>query len=621
MHDIITEIALIGATGIAAQWFSWRFSLPAIVVLSLAGLLIGPGLGLIDPESDFGDFLRPIIAVAVAIILFEGGLTLHFHEIRETSMGVRRLVLVGGPLAFLLGTLAAHFVGDLSWPTATVLSGLFVVTGPTVIMPLLRQARLAQRPASLLRWEAIINDPIGALFAVLAFEVILINHHEQAFAEFAMSIGAAAVVALAGAYLLGRVLVTVFSRGWVPEYLKVPLILAAVLVAYAATDLLVAEAGLVAVTVLGITLGNSRIASLDELKRFKETMTVLLVSGVFVLLTATLTWADLTALNWRLAAFIVVLLLVVRPLSVLVATIGSGLKLSERLLVGWIAPRGIVAVAVAGLFGTELAAIGIDDGPLMVPITFALVFVTVVVHGFTLPWVARHLGLAADRRSGILVVGASNFTKALTARLKEMKIPTMVADRNWSRLRLLRQTETPTYYGEILSEPAEFSVEFNRYDYLIAATDNDAYNALVCTDFGPHFGRTDVFQIGRQRDEDSGSKKNMAVTVGGRPLLASGASYWELERRLSSGWTIQSTPLTKEYTFEDYRNERGDDLEILLYVAADGSLFFAEQAQERAASNAGRILAMVPPETENQDRTTEKSVRRKVQRETDKAKT
>ncbi|MBZ8135210.1 sodium:proton antiporter [Afifella sp. IM 167] len=618
MEHLITKIALIGAAGIAAQWLSWRFRLPAIVILSLSGLLLGPVLGLIDPAADFGEFLRPLIAAAVAIILFEGGLTLHFNEIRETSTGVRRLVLIGGPLAFLFGTVAGHYLGDLSWATSSVLGGLFVVTGPTVIMPLLRQARLAQRPASLLRWEAIINDPVGAMLAVLAFETTLVIRYEHGLGDFAISIAIASVVAIVGAWLLGRLLVTIFSRGLVPEYLKVPLILAAVLVAYAATDALMAESGLVAVTVLGITLGNSQIASLDELKRFKETMTVLLVSGVFVLLTATLTMADLQALNWRIAAFIAALLFIVRPASILIATIGSGLKLSERLLLGWIAPRGVVAIAVAGLFGAELAGIGVEDGPMMVPITFAVVFVTVVLHGFTLPWLARHLGLAAELRPGILVVGASEFTKALTDRLREMKIPTLIADRNWSRLRHARLSDTPTYWGEILSEPAEHAVAFNHYDYLIAATDNDAYNALVCTDFGPFFGRTDVFQIGRERDEDSGSSKNMAVTIGGRPLMPSGASYWALEQRLATGWLIQATPLTKEYTFKAYQADRGEGLEIILHVAPDGSIAFGEQARERAEMNRGRILAMVPPAAENEDPKMKKSVRRKAQRESEK---
>ncbi|WP_084174713.1 cation:proton antiporter [Afifella pfennigii] len=618
MHDLISKIALIGAAGIAAQWLSWRFRMPAIVVLSLAGIVLGPLLGLIDPAADFGEFLRPLIAAAVAIILFEGGLTLHFSEIRETSAGVRRLVLIGGPLGFLFGTLAGHYIGGLSWETSAVLGGLFVVTGPTVIMPLLRQARLAQRPASLLRWEAIVNDPVGAMFAVFAFEAVLVIRFQHELSDVAAAVAVAAVVAVGGAWLLGRLLIVLFSRGLVPEYLKVPLILAAVLVAYAATDALLSEAGLVAVTVLGITLGNSRIASLDELKRFKETMTVLLVSGVFVILTATITTADIAALNWRVAAFIAALLFLVRPASVLIATIGSGLKLSERLLVGWIAPRGVVAIAVAGLFGAELAGIGVEDGTMMVPITFAVVFVTVVVHGFTLPWLARRLGLAAELRPGILVVGASQFSKALTDRLREMKIPTLIADRNWSRLRHARLSETPTYWGEILSDPAEHAIEFNRFDYLIAATDNDAYNALVCTDFGPHFGRTHVFQIGRERDEDSASSKNLSVTIGGRPLLASGASYWELEQRLTTGWLIQATPLSKEYTFGAYRAERGEALEIILHAGQDGSIAFGDQARERARSNQGRVLAMVPPEEENEDRKAKKSVRRKAQRESSK---
>ncbi len=177
MHSMELKLALIGFVGIAAQWLAWRINLPAIALLLLAGLTAGPLTGFLDPAADFGDLYRPVIALAVAIILFEGGLTLNLKEINETSKAVRRIILIGGPLVWFFGVLAAHFVGGLSWQTSIILGAILVVTGPTVIMPLLRQARLQPRAASLLRWEAIINDPIGALFAVMSFEVFLVLNH------------------------------------------------------------------------------------------------------------------------------------------------------------------------------------------------------------------------------------------------------------------------------------------------------------------------------------------------------------------------------------------------------------------------------------------------------------
>ena len=258
MHGIEMKLALVGLAGIAAQWISWRFSLPAIALLLLTGLAAGPLTGLLDPVRDFGEVYRPVISLAVAIILFEGGLTLNLKEIRETSKAVRRIIIIGGPLVWLFSTLSAHYAGGLSWQTAILLGAILVVTGPTVIMPLLRQARLQKRAASLLRWEAIVNDPIGALLAVLSFEIFLVinNVHEAENLLFNGLI--AALLALPGAWLFSKFIVWLFLRGHIAEYLKAPFLLVAALIANTVTNLFLEEAGLLTVTVMGIILANSR---------------------------------------------------------------------------------------------------------------------------------------------------------------------------------------------------------------------------------------------------------------------------------------------------------------------------------------------------------------------------
>jgi NhaP-type Na+/H+ or K+/H+ antiporter len=277
MELLVGKLALIGAVGVAAQWLAWRARLPAIVLLLAAGFIAGPVTGVLDPARDFGDLLRPLVALAVALILFEGGLSLSFAEVRETSATVRRLVTVGALIAFGLGTVAAHYLAGLSWPSALVLGAILVVTGPTVVIPLLRHARLKPRAASLLRWEAILADPIGALLAVLVFESVLVMRTDFAADELLLKVGGAALWALVGGYGFGWATVQAFIRGLIPEFLKAPLVVVVVLVTYAISDLILAESGLLTVTVLGITLGNSRIASLSELRRFKELISVLLV--------------------------------------------------------------------------------------------------------------------------------------------------------------------------------------------------------------------------------------------------------------------------------------------------------------------------------------------------------
>ncbi|WP_114390847.1 cation:proton antiporter [Notoacmeibacter marinus] len=594
MHDIALKLAFIGAAGIAAQWIAWRTHLPAIVLLLAAGFVAGPLTDFINPVRDFGDVYRPVVSLAVAIILFEGGLTLNFREIRETSMGVRRLIYFAGPLVWATTSLAAHYVGGLSWPTAAVLGAILVVTGPTVIMPMLRHAQLASRPASLLRWEAIVNDALGALFAVIAFETYMVTsgHHEAG--NLLLSIVFAAVVAVGGGYLLGRFIAYTFTRGHVPEYLKVPVLFAVVISGFALTNVILEEAGLLTVTVMGITLANSRMASLGDLRRFKEAMTVLLVSSLFILLTAALDMDVIRQLGWQAFAFVVMVMFVIRPVIIGLVTIGAGLSWKERLLVGWIAPRGIVAVAVSGLFGAALTANGVADGPVMVAYAFAVVTATILAHAFTLTPLARLLDLRSTARPGVLIVGGSRFTTNLAVRLQDDGVPVLITDREYDRLREARLREIPTWFGEVLSEEAHHRLDVSRFSTVIAATADDAYNTLVCTDFGPEVGRDRVFQIGDGRPRPD--SQTMNFTLGGRPLTRDPEqAYFDLRALIDRGYVFTSTTLTDEFTYEQYQESRPDKTILLLWITQAGDLVFRSTTRENNPAPGHKLISFGPP--------------------------
>ena len=597
MHDVALKLAAIAAGGILAQWVAWRTNLPAIVLLLVGGFAIGPLSGWIDPLADFGDAFRPVVSIAVAIILFEGGLTLNLAEIRETSKAVRRLILIGGPLAWGLTALAAHFVAGFSWPAATVLGAILVVTGPTVVMPLLRQAHLAARPASLLRWEAIVNDAIGALFAVIAFEAFLVVHGSHSAGSLAASLAVGLAAAVGGGYAAGSAIEWAFTRGYVPEYLKAPVLLATVVAAHAVTNLVLEEAGLLTVTVMGIRLANSRIASLTEMRRFKETITILLVSGLFLLLTAALDTEAIRSLDLRAVAFVGLLLFVIRPLVVLVSTAGSGATLAEQLFVGWIAPRGIVAVAVASLFGAALADNGVADAPRMVAVTFAVVVATVFAHGFTLAPLAALLGLTSATKPGILIVGGSPLTAALAVTLKEAGIPVTVADTAWSRLREARLAEIPVYFGEVLSEEAHYDLDVKRFAALIATTSNDAYNALVCTNLGPEIGRTNVFEIPTIREQ--AERKSLSFTLGGRPLTRD-PELRSLDFQLEHirGWGFQATRITEEFSYQEYLDSRAEGARVILWRKPSGKLVFRATTEKSNPEPGDLVILFAPPRAE-----------------------
>ena len=600
MHNIELKLAMIGFAGIAAQWIAWRFHFPAIALLLLAGLIAGPFTGYLNPAADFGDVYRPVVSLAVAIILFEGGLTLNFKEISETSKAVRRIILFGGPMVWAMGTVAGHYAGGLSWQTAAILGAILVVTGPTVIMPLLRQARLKQRPASLLRWEAIVNDPIGALFAVISFEIFLVASNVHNAENLALNATLALLMALPGAYFLAKALIWMFINGHIPEFLKAPILLAFALAANSLTNMVLEEAGLLTVTVMGITLANSRIASLGEMRRFKETITVILVSAVFILLTASLQMETILGLGWEAFAFVFAMLFIVRPIAIFTATIGTGLTWQERLLSAWIAPRGIVAVAVAGLFGTTLVELGVPDGKKMIAYTFAVVATTIVLHGFSLPILAKILSLKSSTKPGILIVGGSPWTTAFAEKLQSMEIPVLIADSNWNHLRNARSRNLPTFYGDVLSEHAHHEINMGVWATVITTTDNDAYNALVCTEFGPEIGRGNVFQIGSRGSENT--KRELHFTRGGRALFKPALEFSELQNRVREGWTFSSTTLTKEMSFEQFKASRSESSVILFWFKPGGNFVFSATNTNSAPGEDNIVISfgLKPTKTETE---------------------
>ncbi|MBP0482976.1 cation:proton antiporter [Sagittula salina] len=548
--DPVLAFALVGALGVGGQWLAWRMRLPAIVLMLAAGLIVGPVLGLLDPAAQFGDMLSPMIAIAVAIILFEGGLTLDLHSLRDAAAGVRRLVVIGAPLGWFASACALHFVAGLSWPSSAVFGGIMIVTGPTVIAPLLRQAKLARRPAALLQWEAIVNDPVGALAAVLAFEVVVVLETAtgagHAVWTLVLGITAASVLGLAAGWGLAKA----FTRAWVPEYMKVPVLFVVLLAVFALADSVLHESGLLAVTLMGLWIANANLPSFTELYRFKEHATVLLVSGVFILLAAGMSFERLMVLDWRALAFVVVVIAVARPLPVLIALAFTNVPMKERLLVALTGPRGVVLVAVAGLFGERLAGLGISDGEKIAPLAFVLVVATVVLHGFTLTPFARALGLSAGEKPGVLIVGASGWSVALAKGFEKMGLPVIIADTNHGRLRQAREAGVPVFSGDILSEVAEERVELMAFEKIIAASGNDAYNTLVATDLGPEFGRDNVYQL--KRVKQTATRHALPATLGGR-ALALEQTFMEANAQIAGEAEFRVSTLSEEWTLKDWR--------------------------------------------------------------------
>lgn len=562
-----------------------------------AGFIAGPVLGLVDPEAAFGDILDPMISIGVALILFEGGLSLDLRELRHSGSAVWRLGTIGVLIGWALGALAGFYIAGLVWPVAILFGGILIVTGPTVVIPLLRQANIQTRPNSILKWEGIVNDPTGALCAVIAYEYFYrLNEYPDATVfDVVPPLLLAAVIAGLVGYAAGRAIAWLFPRGAIPEYLKVPVLFIAVIAVFVGTNSIEHEAGLVAVTVMGITLANRDVSSLRSIHPFKENIAVILVSGIFILLAASLKWEDLAYLQTsvRPLLFLLALLFVVRPLTVLITLLGTDVPWNERLFVAWIAPRGIVLVAISGLFALRLGDLGIEGGQLLTGLSFAVVVSTVIAHGFTINLAAKLCGVRGTSRPGLLIVGSTPWTIALAKELQALKSPVMIVDPSWQRLGAARRAGLPYYHGEILNESAEHNLDLASFQALVAATENEAYNALVCNEFAHQVGRDMVYQLGDNLDSDS--RHTLPASIRGRALFEDGIGVDDVDERQRKGWGFKRTKISEEFNFEDAREKLSEDASLLLIVRENGTLRFFTHAVRPEPRAGDTIISYAPP--------------------------
>lgn len=588
-----TLLLIILGAGLASQWLAWRIRLPAIVVLITSGLLLGPVSGIIELGLSQAE-LTELIGLGVAIILFEGGMDLKLGEIRRVGHGVGRLTILGPPLAWGLGTLAAHYIAGLSWPVAWVLGAILVVTGPTVILPLLRQARLNKESATLLKWEGIVNDPTGVLLAVLTFQFFTHTNGswQQALSGLGLAVLAAAVFGGLGGWLTGWL----YRRGSVPAHLKPPALMVHVLAAYWISNLVQHEAGLLTVTVMGLVLGNMKLVEREPLRQFKENLTIVLLAVLFIVIPSQLKVSQLELLNWRVAAFVMAVLLLVRPLTIALATLGAPMRGKDRILLAWIAPRGIVAAATAGIFGPALVAAGYPDAEALLPIVFLIIIVTVLAHGLTLGPLARRMSLAAEQENGLLIVGASTWTQALAQTLRNLKVDVVVADGSYRRLQPIRMDGIKVYYGELLSEHAEHELEDEHLSFLLCATDNHYYNALVCKAQGHEFGHHRTFQLAPYQ-ESGQEQKRLTVQQRGYFAFEPPTDFYTLQQRQNDGWTIQTTRLSKEFDLDRLKQRLGDlgtDWILIGGVSPQGELQIYSPEQPFKSGVGWRLLYFAP---------------------------
>ncbi|WP_397471081.1 cation:proton antiporter [Rheinheimera sp.] len=563
MEKISATLALLGIVSLFCQWLGWKLRLPAILPLLVAGLLLGPALGVLDPDKLFGDLLFPIISLGVAVILFEGSLTLNFKEIKSHGRMVTSLVTIGAAITWACITLASYVLVGFSWEIAMLFGALVVVTGPTVIVPMLRSVRPTSKLASILRWEGIVIDPLGALIAVLVFEYIAFSsesgNHVLTALGLMLSIGFG-LGALSG-YLVGIVL----RKNLLPHYLQNTAVLTIVLGVFVGSNLLQEESGLLTVTVMGIWLANMRGVDIADILEFKETLTVLLISALFILLAARLDSAAVLDLGFGGLGLLLVVMFVARPLSVWVSALGSSLKSADKWFLSWVAPRGIVAAAVSSLFAIKLESLGYAGAEHIVPLVFLVIIGTVVVQSLTAGSWAKWLGVSAGSNQGLLIFGASRFSRDLAKVLQSKQIRVVLADTNWDNIRLARMDNIPVYFGNPASEHAETYLDLTGIGRVFVISPYRQLNPLVNFHFQDVYGVNKVF--GLNNSEPGSARHQMSETyVKQLSLFGEQVSYAKLSSLVARGAVIKTTNITENFTFEHFQRRYGDGALPLLYI-------------------------------------------------------
>jgi len=595
--------------GIASQWLSWRLKFPALIVL----LVIGFGLGrLVETNSIIPqEVLFPAVSLAVAVILFEGGLTLKLRDLVQSRSAIIRLCPFGVFLTWVPTAFAAKLIFE-TWEMSILVGALFVVTGPTVIIPLLRHIRPKSRIGAIAKWEGIVNDPIGAVLAVLVFETIIVAQSDSALQSVAVGFATMTLIAVSIAGATSWIIVQTLKRHLIPDYLENPVMLAFIFFTFTASNLLQAESGLATVTLLGILLINQKTVRIQHVVEFKENLVVLLISVLFIVLASRLSPEDLAGLGWEAGLFLAILILFIRPFSIFVSTIATNLSWQEKTFLSVLAPRGIVAAAVASVFALEIKELShvrevdpllLADAQKLGPITFLVIFGTVTIYGLAAGPIARRLKIADPDPQGILFAGADALVRSLAEIVSKEGHGVLLIDTNYENISSSRMLGLPTQNASIISEYVGNELDFSGIGRLFAMTPNDEVNSLAVRQFADQFGRANVFQLPPRNTDKKKPRGEVSDRLTGRILFNSTSTYPKLTQRFADGAKIKKTPLTEEFIYQDFLDLYGETATPLMIIDENKSLKICTD-EERSLPKTGQTLISLVDPTPEQDAAT-----------------
>lgn len=557
--------------GIGAQWLAWKLRFPSILLLLGFGFAAGQFYDqsqIVESETLFA-----IVSLSVAVILLEGGLTLRFSELKEAGTSVLRLIAVGTFVTWAISAVAASKVAGFSWPVALLVSAILVVTGPTVIGPLLQMVKPQRSVNSILKWEGIVIDPVGAILAVLVFGVFF-GHgdgdHREGVAVVLLGLGKTILLGGGLGFLAAWGLSYVLGKHWVPDFLQSLVVLVSSLVLFTVSNLIQHESGLLTVTILGIGLANQDRAKIRHVIEFKEILRTVLISCLFIILGARISLDDML-LVWKEALlFLAILIVVARPASVFLSMLGEKrVGKREKLFLSFMAPRGIVAAAVSSVFALELSETHgpyAEEAARIVPITYIVIVGTVAFYGLLSAPLARKLGLALKNPQGVLFVGIRGWTIEVAKIIQDAGFRVLMLDSNYGVTRDARMAGVPAMNANVLSDFAAEEIDLVGIGKMVAATPNDQVNTLACISLGHSLGNSNVFQI-EPVDLDESDRKSSTKEFNGRSIGSYPIDNLEIAAMLQKGAKVKKTSLNSEFTMNDFREYYGDSALILFKIS------------------------------------------------------
>ncbi|HER08219.1 MAG TPA: hypothetical protein ENO20_04845 [Bacteroides sp.] len=590
-EQVLISLGIIVLLGFAAQWISWRLRIPSILLLLLFGIVAGPVLGYLDPDEMLGDVLIPFVSISVAIILFDGGLTLKLDEFRKIGKVVILLISVGVIITWAVVALASHFIFGLNMQVAVLLGAVLTVTGPTVIGPILRSIRPRQAVGSILKWEGILIDPIGALLAILVFEVILVSGIQQAATVVILSVLRTIILGtiIGGAFAL--LLTWLIKKYLIPDMLQEFATLSFVVAVFLISNQIQEESGLFSATVMGIVMANQKFVPVKKIKDFKENLTVLMIPVLFILLSARLSKSDMQLMSYSGIVFLLILVFIGRPLSVFISTIQSKLTLRERFFISAVAPRGIVAAAVSSVFALKLAERGLPQIEYLVPITFMVIIGTVIIYGFASPPLARVLKVSQSDPRGVIIAGAHKWALEIALVLQEKDFRVVVVDTNRYHVNQAKMMGIQAFQESIISEKAIDRLNLEGIGKLLALTSNDEVNAMGVLRFSEIFDNENLYQLRPDIKEDE--REFSPQHLRGRFLFGKDITFTALSRKFSEGAVVKSTRLTGEFSFQDFRARQGQSM-IPLFLINQNKHLVPFTSEDEILPKAGHtIIALV----------------------------